>query len=73
MGCKREGSQPGSLQSLELCQEFRMMNQVSQQLFCTHHVYNSRFMSVLYSKKVADEYPWTQAVPNDPHSVSPIP
>ena len=37
------------------------------------HVYNSRFMSVLYSKKVADEYPWTQAVPDDPHSVSPIP
>ena len=24
-----------------------------------------------YSKKVADEYPWTQAVPDDPHSVSP--
>ena len=22
-----------------------------------------------YSKKVADEYPWTQAVPDDPHSV----
>ena len=37
------------------------------------HVYSSRFMSVLYSKKVADEYPWTQAVPDDPHSVSPIP
>ena len=22
-----------------------------------------------YSKKVADKYPWTQAVPDDPHSV----
>ena len=36
MGFEREGSQPGSLKSLELCQEFRMVNQVSQQLFCTH-------------------------------------
>ena len=26
-----------------------------------------------YSKKVADEYPWTQVVPDDPHSVTPIP
>ena len=24
-----------------------------------------------YSKKVADEYPFTQAVPDDPHSVPP--
>ena len=24
-----------------------------------------------YSKKVADEYPWTQAVPDDPHTVTP--
>ena len=25
MGYKREGSQPGSLKSLELCQEFKMV------------------------------------------------
>ena len=30
-------------------------------------------MSVLYSTKVADEYPWTQLVPDDPQSVSTIP
>ena len=30
-------------------------------------------MTVLYSNKMADEYPWTHAVPDDPHSVSQIP
>ena len=30
-------------------------------------------MPVLHSKKVADEYPWTQAALDDPQSVSPIP
>ena len=34
MGYEKEGSQPGSLKLLELCQEFSMVNQVSQQLFC---------------------------------------
>ena len=28
--------EPGSLKSLKLCQEFRMANQVSKKLFCTH-------------------------------------
>ena len=31
--------------------------------------YSNTFM---YSKKVADEYPLTQAVPDDPHNVSPL-